>query len=423
MMEKIFNKLYQETCYKEVLDNGLTILIFHKPEYITSVCAFGTPYGGLHIHQKHKGKEYNFNPGIAHFLEHKLFETDEKDIMNDFSKIGANVNAFTSYNQTVYYFTTNNDIKEPLNMLLDFVQEFSVTNESVEKEKGIIAEEVSMYMQNPVSRLLNETYRSMYKNYPLKYDIGGDKESVYAITKEELEECYKINYHPSNMVVLVASNNNPEEVLKIIKENQSKKEFVKEEKPLINNQPEPFEVNEKIRSFNMDVSVNKQVIAYKMEPNFKNLEEAFFKQAALTFLLDACFSANNPLYQKWLDEGKINDFFGYEVDFNMDSKYVLFFLESDDENALEEVIKEGLKLENINEELLEELKRKYIGIGFSNINQIETFALDYIKDYLEGLDFFKEIELIKDIKLKDVENSIEFVDKSSISKTILTKIK
>lgn len=420
-MKKIINELYKETYYTEVLDNGLTVIIFHKPEYVSSIAAFGSRYGALNIHQKVNDKEYNFNPGIAHFLEHKLFETDDKDIMNDFSKIGANVNAFTSYLETVYYFSTNNDIEKPLNMLMDFVQDFSVASKSVEKEKGIIIEEVSMYLEEPSSRLLNETYKAMYKNYPLKYDIGGNSDSVKAITQEELEECYAINYHPNNMVLLVASSKDPDEIMKIIKDNQAKKHFAMLDRPKDNNLEEPLEVFKENHEFKMDVSCDKHVIAYKLKPNFKSNEEAFLKQTALTLLLDACFSPVNPLYQKWLDEGKINEFFGYELDFNVNHSHILFFLESDDDKALEEVIKEGLKVENINEELLEELKRKYIGIGFSNINQLESFALDYLRDYLEGMDFFKEIEIIKAISLDDVKNSIHFVDNSSISKINMRK--
>ena len=422
-MEKLYNERFNETYYKEVLDNGLTVFVFYKPDFISSVCAFGTPYGALHINQLYEGKEYHFHPGIAHFLEHKLFETDDKDIMNDFSKIGANVNAFTSYEETVYYFTTNNDIEEPLNMLLDFVQNFSITKESVEKEKGIIAEEVSMYMQNPSSMLLNETYKALYKNYPLNNDIGGTKESVYAITKEELEECYRINYHPSNMALVISSNRPPEEIIEMVKKNQKKKNFSNKERPVINNLKEPFEVNDKERNYYMDVSCDKHIVAYKMIPDFKNEEEAYYKQTALSLLLEACFSTNNPLFQKWLDEGKINDYFGYEIEFSCNNKHVLFFNESDDDTVLDEIIKEGLNTNNINEELLEELKRKYIGIAFSNINQIEFFALDFIKDYLEGMNYYQETETIRNIKLEDVEKSIEFVDNSSISHINIRKNK
>ncbi len=113
-MIRNYQEYYDETFYTETLDNGLQVVIFHKPEFKTSVCAFGTPYGALDINQKYRDKAYRFNPGIAHFLEHKLFESQGDDIMNAFSALGANVNAFTSYRETVYYFSkTGEDIEKP----------------------------------------------------------------------------------------------------------------------------------------------------------------------------------------------------------------------------------------------------------------------------------------------------------------------
>ena len=136
-MKKIYNSLFDETYYTHKLDNGLELIIFHKPDYSLTCACFGTPYGGLNINQKLNDKEYHFDAGVAHFLEHKLFESEDRDIMNDFSILGANVNAFTSYKETVYYFSKSGDVKECLEMLLDFVQNLDISKDSVEKEKGI----------------------------------------------------------------------------------------------------------------------------------------------------------------------------------------------------------------------------------------------------------------------------------------------
>ena len=276
-MNKHYNKVFDETYYTETLDNGLKIFVFYKPEFNTTVCAFGTPYGALKINEKFKGKEYHFNPGIAHFLEHKLFESKGDDMTNAFSAMGASVNAFTSYRETVYYFSkTGKDIEEPLNLLLDFVQELNISEESVEKEKGIIAQEVSMYQQIPDQRLLNETYKCLYHNFPMKYDIGGDRKSVYAISKDELEQCYKINYHPSNMVVCVTTPIDPKKIIKIIANNQKQKSFKKVNKPIICDEKEPLEVVKKRYKFKMPVSTNKHIFAYKIKPNFKDINDALY---------------------------------------------------------------------------------------------------------------------------------------------------
>ena len=142
-MKKHYNELLDETYYEEELANGLKIIIFHKKDFHMTSCAFGTPYGAFDIKERSQGKEYNFHPGIAHFLEHKLFESDHGDVMNDFFSMGASVNAFTSYRETVYYFNmTGDNIDIPLNLLLDFVQNLNITHESVEKEKGIINQEL-----------------------------------------------------------------------------------------------------------------------------------------------------------------------------------------------------------------------------------------------------------------------------------------
>jgi len=413
-MKKLYNQTLKTSYYKEVLDNGLTVYLFHEPQKVKTTCAFGTPYGGYNIYQRFDGKDYSFNPGVAHFLEHKLFETDEKNIMEDFTRIGANVNAFTSYYETVYYFTTSsNDIETPLNMLLDFTQSFSVTKESVDKEKGIICEEIDMYMQEPINKLLNETYKVMYLNSPLIFDIGGDSKSVNKITKEELELCYKINYHPSNMILVISSNKEPNEILDVIKNNQKNKQFTKVVPPITIKKEEPIEVNKKEYSFSMPISKNKQVIAYKIDPSFKDNEDANYQEKCLSIALDACLSPMNKKYQEWLDNDSINDFFGYEIDYRKDSAYVMFYIENDNPNVLDNLLKEALDIKNINDEVITQIKRRMTGMSIFSLNDNESFVLDFTRKKLEGIDFFKEFDDFNKIKLIDVEKSLEFVNKSS----------
>lgn len=415
-MNKHYNKFFDETYYTEVLDNGLNVIIFSKPEFNTTVCAFGTPYGALKINQKYKSKKYNFNPGIAHFLEHKLFETKGDDMMKAFSAMGANVNAFTSYRETVYYFSkTGEDIKEPLNLLLDFVQELNITDASVKKEKGIIAQEIAMYKQIPDQRLLNETYKCMYHNFPMKYDIGGDKKSIYAITKNELEKCYEINYHPSNMILCITTPIDPKIIIKTVKENQKAKSFKKAVKPTNANISEPEEVVKSRYKFKMPITTDKHLYAIKVKPDFKNTNDAFKKEWALRILLETYFSSLNPDYQNWLDQDIINDFFGYEVEFDMDCANIMFYLENNDDSILPQLIKETLNKDLLNKDILEQIKRRYIGVMFDVFNDIELFNNGYIRDVLQGLDFFKAIEDIKNITIYDVENSRKYLSCPHIS--------
>ncbi|MCI6696362.1 MAG: pitrilysin family protein [Erysipelotrichaceae bacterium] len=412
-MKKIHNDFFDEDFYIEKLDNGLEVVIFNKKDFLTTACAFATSYGALNTDEVLDGKEYHFHPGVAHFLEHKLFESEDKNIFEEFSNMGCNVNAFTSYHETVYYFTTTNkEIKEPLNLLLDFVQKLDITDENVEKEKGIICQELAMYMQNPDSRLLQETYRSLYHNYPLKYDIGGDETSVNAISKDELDLCYKVNYHPNNMVLLIVSPLDVNYLMDVVKENQSKKHFDKQKDVKTLMIDEDDSVVRKEFSFEMDINKPKHVYALKLKPNFKDSDDIVYKQWCLDLYLKAYFSSINKDYQEWLNKGLINDYFGYEVDFDKDYAYILFYNESEDDN-IKELVDNELKKDLITEEILTSIKRRYIGNSFDTLNDVESFDTGYVRDYVNGIDYFKSIEILTHISLDDLKAVFKGFDYSN----------
>lgn len=412
-MKKIHNDFFDEDFYIEKLDNGLEIVVFNKKDFLTTACAFATSYGALNTDEVLDDKEYHFHPGVAHFLEHKLFESEDKNIFEEFSNMGCNVNAFTSYHETVYYFsTTNKEIKEPLNLLLDFVQKLDITDENVEKEKGIICQELAMYMQNPDSRLLQETYRSLYHNYPLKYDIGGDETSVNAISKDELDLCYKINYHPNNMVLLIVSPLDVNYLMDIVKDNQSKKHFDKQKDVKTLLIDEDDSVVRKEFSFKMDINKPKHVYALKLKPNFKDNDDIVYKQWCMDMYLKAYFSSINKDYQEWLNKGLINDYFGYEVDFDKDYAYILFYNESEEDN-IKELVDNELKKDLITEEILTSIKRRYIGNSFDTLNDVESFDTGYVRDYVNGIDYFKSIEILTHISLDDLKAVFKGFDYSN----------
>ena len=419
---KITHPLFEETYLKETLDNGLQTVIFHRPEFSMTTCAFGTPYGALDIDQVYEGKEYHFTPGVAHFLEHKLFESTGQDMMALFSALGASVNAFTSYKETVYYFSkSGKDIKEPLELLLDFVQELSISKASVEKEKGIIDQELAMYEASPDSRLLNETFRALYREFPLRYDIGGDREGIKKITKEELETAYRINYHPSNMILVITTPEDPEEVLQLVKENQEKKDYSRKKRPERLDHKEPKEVVKENHVFSMDINKSKQVLAYKFRPSFHDPKEAFDAEWCIRFLLEAHFSPLNPAYEVWLIEGLNNDFFGFEVEFEEDYAHILFYIENDAEDVLKRLVEDSLEEVLLTEDLLTQLKRRYIGSAFSVFDEPEGFTIGYIRDALNGIDFLESFSILQDISLEDVLEVWRSLDFSHFSTVTMRK--
>ncbi|MCH4285057.1 MULTISPECIES: EF-P 5-aminopentanol modification-associated protein YfmH [Bacillota] len=412
-MIKKENKRYQESYVEETLDNGLHVVLWQKPDYAKSLFMMATPLGALDMKQKDEnGKEYDFPAGIAHFLEHKMFEMEDGDVMDLFSNMGANVNAFTSYTETVYYFSTTADVIQPLHLLLDFVQDLSITKESVEKEKGIIIQELNMYKQMSDQRLLMETFSSLYKHHPLRYDIGGDAESVTSITLEQLKQCYDINYHPGKMILVGVSAQNPEVLLKEIKKNQQAKTFPAGKKVIRMMQEEPYEPARKDFEFQMDVSMPKLSIAYKMR-GVEDIYERIKKEWAIRMVLDATFSSLNPDFQKWLDEGIINDFVGSDVDLGKDYGMMMFYSETNKKEAFLAIVKDivqKIKQEGISESLLEQLKKRYYGQSLRSLNCFDDIAITMVRNYFDQSDFFASMDVLYDITLQDVKDACQMID-------------
>lgn len=412
-MKMITNERYQESYVEETLDNGLHVVLWQKPDYEKSLFMMATPLGAMDMKQvDEQGKEYHFPAGIAHFLEHKMFEMGDQDVMDLFSKMGASVNAFTSYTETAYYFSTSNDVKAPLNLLLDFVQSLQISQASVEKEKGIIIQELNMYKQMPDNRLLMEVFSSLYHHHPLKYDIGGDSESVTSITLEQLEECYHLNYHPSTMVLVGVSQQDPKELLAIIKENQCHKKF----SPISNvhrlNFDEPNAVAREEYSFTMDVSIPKIAYAYKLE-GIKDAMERTKKEWCIKMMLDANFSTLNPSFQSWIDEGIINDYVGSEVDLGEDHGMIMFFAETREAEKFKAIVEQTMHSiiqAQIDEDVLQRLKRRYFGQSIRSLNSFDDIAITFIRNYFEGLDFFKAMDVLYDIERKDLREACQMMN-------------
>lgn len=414
-MNIIKNERYKESYVEETLDNGLKVILWHKPDFEKSYFMMATPLGAMDLKQVDEtGKTYDFPAGIAHFLEHKMFEDEGMDVMDQFSSMGANVNAFTSYNETAYYFTTSGDPIPPLHLLLDFVQKLNISSESVEKEKGIIVQELNMYQQMSDSRLLMETFSSLFVNHPLKYDVGGDSESVNSITKEQLEECYEINYHPNTMIFVGVSSIDPEILLKEIKENQSSKQFASIKKVKREECVEPKQVERTNFSFKMDVSMPKLSLAFKLS-GILDPYERMKQEWCIRLMFDTALSQMSDDYQEWLDKGIINDYFGYEVDLGSDYGLIMIMSETNQKEAfIETMMKtlEKMKLEHMDKTVFERLKRRYFAQSVRSLNSFDEIAIGFMRQYFNGVDFFKAMDIIDEITLDDIHKCISNLDLS-----------
>src|SRR3954466_11613071 len=254
-MEKIeFNQI-QEEIYHEKLENGLEVFILPKKGFNKTYATFTTKYGSIdnHFMPLEKSEFLKVPDGIAHFLEHKLFEKEDGDVFQQFSKQGASANAFTSFTRTAYLFSSTSNVEQNLETLMDFVQEPYFSEKTVEKEKGIIGQEITMYDDNPDWRLYFGLIQNLYRNHPVKIDIAGTIESISHITKDWLYECYNTFYHPSNMLLFITGPVDPESFMNQVKENQSKKDY--KDMPEIKRkfETEPSQAAEKKQVLEMNV--------------------------------------------------------------------------------------------------------------------------------------------------------------------------
>ncbi len=226
-MKPLEFKQLEETLYYEQLDNGLDVYILPKNGFHKTFATFTTNYGSVDNEFIPLGKTepVKVPDGIAHFLEHKMFESEDGDVFHTFGKQGASANAFTSFTRTAYLFSSTTNVNQNVETLLDFVQHPYFTDKTVEKEKGIIGQEITMYDDNPDWRAYFGTIENMYEKHPVKIDIAGTIPSINKITKEDLYTCYETFYHPSNMLLFIVGSVDPEEMMLLIRENQSDKTF------------------------------------------------------------------------------------------------------------------------------------------------------------------------------------------------------
>lgn len=264
-MEKIVYEQLKETLYYEKLPNGLEVYILPKQGFNKTFATFTTKYGSMDNTFVPLGKEEMIRvpDGIAHFLEHKLFEKEDHDAFQLFSKQGASANAFTSFTRTAYLFSCTSNVETNLNTLLNFVQEPYFSEQTVEKEKGIIGQEIQMYQDNPDWRLYFGLIDSLFVKHPIKIDIAGTIESISNITKDLLYECYETFYHPSNMLMFVVGAIDPEKTMDLVRENQAKKDYKNQPEIVRSFEEEPEEVNERKMVISMPVQTPKCLVGVK----------------------------------------------------------------------------------------------------------------------------------------------------------------
>ncbi|AIQ59158.1 EF-P 5-aminopentanol modification-associated protein YfmH [Paenibacillus borealis] len=405
-MEKLHYERLQETLYHEVMDNGLQVYVLPKPSFLKTYATFATKYGSVDNHFKVAGGEETTVPdGIAHFLEHKMFEEPEGDIFATFASNGASANAFTSFDQTVYLFSATENIEQNLSTLVDFVQRPYFTDENVEKEKGIIGQEINMYADNPDWRVYFGLIEAMYAKHPVHIDIAGTIESISTITKETLYTCYNSFYHPSNMLLFIVGGVDPEKVFELIRSNQNGKTYEKQGEITRIFEQEPHEVASKHVESRLAVSIPKMMFGFKEKVDGLTGEAAVRRDLTTRLMLDLLLGSSTALYQKLYDEELISDSFGHE--FNSSPQYAFSAIGGDTKDP-------GLLLDRIKEEVgliqaagfaekdFERARKKKIGGYLRMLNSPESIAHEFTRYQFRGGDLFEVLPLYESITLDEV---------------------
>jgi len=395
-----------ETIWHTVLENGLHIYVDSKPEYAKQFAFFATNYGGMNMRFREQGGVWQDTPaGVAHFLEHKMFDTEEGDAMQKMAANGADPNAFTSFDITGYYFESTENFTENLRTLLSFVSVPWFTKESVDKEQGIIGQEIRMVEDNPHSEVFYNMLRGLYANSPIRVNVAGTVESIAEITAETLYKCHKAFYNPGNMVLCVAGSVDPEEVAAIAAEI-----LPKTAEPVIETdwgEEEGPAVVKSLIEKEMAVSAPLFEIGFKGAPaeSGKRLRQVLVGN----LVADVLFSASAPLYSKLYESGLINNSFegGYED--APGCAYLCVGGESKEpEKVRDLLLTEAARIarEGIDDALWERQKKASYGASVRKLNSMENICIESAQTHFLGEDFMEFPKLYSDIQKEDAEKMI-----------------
>jgi predicted Zn-dependent peptidase len=411
-MEKHYDPLIKDALFVEKLDNGLTVAVLQKPGFKQATGRIATHYGSTDSRfvDPKTGKEIDVPDGIAHFLEHKMFEKDWGNVSDKFSELAADANAYTSYTQTVYYFNTIENFDECLDVLLEMVQTPWFTEESVAKEQGIIEQEIRMYLDDSNWRSNANLLEALYVNHPVKIDIAGTVESIHKITKDMLYLCHSTFYHPSNMVVFVAGDVDPEKVLGIVKASFGKRQYKQQAEIQRVLPEEPAEAKEKRKTQKLVVSQPLFRLGFKDADT--GLEgRALIERDILTgIILDAMIGRSSDLYTQLYESGLIDSRFGFEYAPESSYGYTHFAGPTRDPDELERKLREGFeaaRAKGLTADEFERARRKTIGRVVSIMNDLDSIAYTFIDGFFKEYGLFDLIPVAQSLTVEQANERMQ----------------
>lgn len=423
-MERYEIKGTDEVVYYEKLDNGLSVYMLENNHINSFYITLSVKYGSIHTEFKKDNEDIKVHNGIAHFLEHVNFNEKNDYTAHDyFRKLGSNINAFTTFNFTSYEVMGTSKFKKNLEHLLDYVETPYFTKELVEKEKGIIVEEVKMGKNNPGHKLYYGMNKCLYKNDKRRNLVTGEVEDVLNIDVSELQEVYDTFYHPENMFLIITGNFKVEEALRIVKENQSRKTFIKYKKPMVKLEKEPLEVNKEYEEIEANVEIPKFKISYKMP---YDLFKEYDKQTLLIYLNLLCrcnFGTISTFREELISKELVNYIRAGAEIFN-DTITIDINVDSRDPKKVIDLIKNKMNNLEFSEDDLLRRKRCNIAAMIKDFDDIEYTNTDMAFQLVTyGEIVYDMFDRYNNINSKDAKNILSKLDLSHNSTVLLVPYK
>ena len=376
----------KETLYTECLDNGLKIFMLPNDKIKNFYITLNVKYGSIYTNYKINGKTYNDPKGIAHYMEHLKFNNPDYDVMELYNKLGSYINAYTSHDITCYEVFANSKFKENLTNLIKYVYTPYFTKELVNKERGIISEEINMGKDNPSKMLMNMLSNNIYINDERKYMVTGDTNDIKEITKEHIENVFNTFYNPHNMFVVITGNFNPEEAVAIISEEMKKIKFNEYSEHILKSKNEPFKINNEYEEKESNVNKNKIAIGYKIpKDNFKSLKLSDLElKLYLNLIVRVNFGSTSILNEEMKSNGIISASIGNRL-IETDQYFIICFMgETDYSDYFIKRIKETFNNLLINQENVERKIKSSISnliYLFDDIDAVNTSIISDILNY------------------------------------------
>ena len=409
MMEKQFYPEVGETLYKTTLANGLQILVLPRSGFSKKLCYFVTDFGAIHTRFSMDGADFSVPAGIAHYLEHKLFDMPDRDVTEEFAKLGASPNAFTSYDMTAYYFSCTEHFQENLKLLLEFVSTPYFTEGSVAKEQGIIGQEIGMNEDNPDSVLFELLADAMYENHPIQTPILGTRESIAQITPAVLHACHKAFYRPDNMLLCAVGDIDPNEVEVIAKE-------ILQDVPCpqvtVQRQwEEDLTTKTPYVTRAMEVSMPMFQLGFKCQP-LPDGEAGVRQEIIGDMAAEALFGESSKLYLRLYNEGLIDSSFGGGFETIEGMSMLSASGDSEDPQAVANAILQEaavLSETGISEEDFLRMKRSALGRRIRGIDSFESTCFRLCAYHFSKFDYFRIPQIYEEVSKEDIQKFIKDV--------------